>query len=562
METQQIAPHVDDIARVLGKVEKNGKKVTREEIEQALVKGIKQFGRDISLPELKRTIVKRYHGDPDELSYGMTKPLSELKINENNVDVLCRIVALTPKEIEQDGQKKKIVYGILEDDKTSKPFTAWNAELLNGISKGDVVLIKNAYTKDRQGEVQINIGQKSKLIKKDKDTIPARERRNGPPRVNERDVKIEEILKIKEQTYGLGITARVLYVSKREVNVKDAKKTVYSGILADETGQVGFTSWADFSIKQGEVLKISGGYVKVWKDTPTYNFDDRCKIERLPEDTLSSVSIPIIGEDCKIKDLKEGMNAVNITGRVISVQKKEVTIDNEPVFVYSGVIADETGKVNFSSWSDFSLNEGEVIKISNASVKTWKGMPQLSFDARAVLERLPDSVLPKLDELNTNRIVTIEKILDVGGASYVTAQGVIIDVKGGSGLILRCPECNRVLQNDMCQQHGKQKGSIDLRAKTVLDDGIGAILTILNREITENLLGMTLEECQNYARERINMDAVRDKLVELLIAQPIEVAGNVTKDETGIMLIAENAKFIKPDLKSLAEEMLAKMEVN
>ena len=562
MDTQQIAPHVEDITRVLGKVEKNGKKITKEEIEQALANDIEQFGNDISLPELKRLIVKRYGGNPDELSYGMTKPLSDLKINENNVDILCRIVTLTPREIEQDNQKKKIVYGIVEDDQISKPFTAWNAELMNGISKGDVVLIKNAYTKDRQGEVQINISQKSKLIKMDKDAIPARERKNSMPRQNDRDVKIEEILKIKEQTFGLGVTARVLFVSTRDVTIKEDKKTIYSGIFADDTGQVSFTSWADFGIKQGEVLKISGGYVKVWKDIPTYNFDERCKVERLPEDTLPKVEIPIVGEDCKIKDLKEGMNAVNVIGRVVSVQRKEVTVNDEPMVVYSGVIADETGKVNFSSWTDFALKEGEVIKISNASVRSWKRMPQLSFDGRSVLERLSDTVLPKLEELNPIRIVTIEELMDKGGASDVTIQGVIIDVKAGSGLIMRCPECNRVLQNDMCKIHAKQNGNIDLRAKTVLDDGTGAVTTILNRRITEKLIGMTLEECQKYAMERINPAVVREKIMEELIAKPIEVSGNVSKDETGLMLIAQDARFIKPDVKALAKEMLEKMEVN
>ncbi len=563
METQQIAPHIDDIARVLGK---NGKKTTKKEIEQALVNDIEKFGKDMSIPELKRMIVKRMGGDPDELNYGMTKPLAELKPGESKVDILCRVLTINTRELDQEGQKKKIVYGIIEDQYTTKPFTAWEADMMADVAKGDVILIKSAFTKERQGEAQVNLGTKSKVTKMPKDALPARDKSNvngsGAPRQNERDVKIDEMLKMKEHTFGLGVTARVLTVIKREITANDQKKTIFSGTIADETGRIGYTSWSDLGLKQDEVLKISGGYVKLWNDTPSYNFDDRCKVERLEDDKLPKMELPPSGMDCKIKDLKEGLASVNIVGRVLSVQKKDVTVNEEPRVVFSGVIADETGRVNFSSWSDFSLADGEVIKITNASVKLWRGMPQISFDGRSSVERLKDSTLPSADKLNTARVVTIEELMDVGGAAGVAIQGVIIDVKSGSGLILRCPECNRVLQNESCMVHGKQKGNPDLRAKTVLDDGTGALSTILNREITERLIGMNLEACQNLAKDRMNMGAVRDKIIEMLIAQPIEVSGNVTSDEYGLMMVAQDAKIIKPDVKALAREMLAKMGVN
>jgi hypothetical protein len=46
----------------------------------------------------------------------------------------------------------------------------------------------------------------------------------------------------------------------------------------------------------------------------------------------------------------------------------------------------------------------------------------------------------------------------------------------------------------------------------------------------------------------------------MLIAQPVEVRGNVTKDEFGIMMIVNSADMLKIDVEKEAREMLDDLE--
>jgi len=44
------------------------------------------------------------------------------------------------------------------------------------------------------------------------------------------------------------------------------------------------------------------------------------------------------------------------------------------------------------------------------------------------------------------------------------------------------------------------------------------------------------------------------------VAQPIEVRGNVTSDDYGLMMIVESAKMLKVDVQAEAREMLEGLE--
>ena len=90
--------------------------------------------------------------------------------------------------------------------------------------------------------------------------------------------------------------------------------------------------------------------------------------------------------------------------------------------------------------------------------------------------------------------MTMSQLIENGGAVGIRVRGVLIDIKKGSGLVLRCPDCNRVTQKGMCMVHGKVQGKHDLRIKGVLDDGTGAVTVILGKELTEKLSGKTMEE--------------------------------------------------------------------
>src|SRR5205809_923462 len=256
----------------------------------------------------------------------------------------------------------------------------------------------------------------------------------------------------------------------------------------------------------------------------------------------------------------EGGSNVAVTARILSVERREVEVDGAPKAVFSGVLADETGKTQFSAWKDFTLEADEVLRIEGAYVKSWRGIPQISFDERATITRLKPDLLPSSERLNVSPRMWIEDLADRGGAADVTVRGILIDLREGSGLVYRCPECRRVLRKGACQLHGEVKGEPDLRVKAVLDDGSGALTAVFDRELTEALLDKTLDICIASAKEAMSTEIVRDELADLLVAQPIEARGNVTSDDYGLMMIVETAKLLKVDVQAEAREMLEGLE--
>jgi len=436
VEIQKLAPHIEEIARALGD------KLSEEQIAEELQKYVDVY--KLSIPMAKRTIVKKYGGDSSGFSAGFQRKLAELRPNEPNVDFVAKVLSANAKEIQAKGEKKQIVFGFLGDETTTLPYTAWEIEDLQ-LSKGDVISVKGAYTREYQGRVQINFGNRVSIKKEDPSTVDDIQVAQGPPRFVE------------------------------------------------------------------------------------------------------------IGE------LREAMGYVEVKGRILSLEPREVTVQGETKKIFSGVLADETGKVQFTAWSDFKLKEGEVVKISRGTVKAWRGIPQLSFDERGEVIKIKEKY-PSAEELRKTGVRMIAEIAAKGGAVDATVRGVLIEVRDGSGLIMRCQECKRALQKGMCKLHGRVDGYPDLRVKAILDDGSGAVGVVMNRELSEKLLDITLDESMQKAKEKMNFDIVKDEMDELLTLKVLVVSGPVTADQYGLSMIAKEAQLSIPDVKQEAEKLLVELE--
>ncbi len=440
----EIAPHVQDITRALGG------KVSEQEIEKELSNYVNVYR--VSLDTAKRSIVKKHGGNPAHLSLGISKTIRELVPGENSVDLLVRIVSVNEKSIDSDNGARTILYGIFGDPTATVPFTAWEP-LPFEPARGDVVRVANAYTKEYRGQVQVNLGVRSVVTREAPDALPPAHSGGGGP------------------------------------------------------------------------------------------------------SPASVRATPV-----KVVELREGSSNVALTARVLGVERREVDVDGGKKAVFSGVLADGTAKTQFSAWKDFDLHEGDVLRVEGAYVKSWRGIPQVSFDERALVKKLEDAELPPMDELGRSPRMWIEDLSERGGGVDVTVRGILIDLKEGSGLVYRCPECKRVLRKGVCRIHGEVSGTPDLRVKAVLDDGSGALTAVFGKDLTEGLLDKTVEECIAQAKEAMSQEVIRDELADLLVAQPVEARGNVTSDDYGLMMIVDQAKILKVDVREEARAMLEELE--
>ncbi|HYS74119.1 MAG TPA: hypothetical protein VEO96_09120 [Thermoplasmata archaeon] len=368
---------------------------------------------------------------------------------------------------------------------------------------------------------------------------------------------------------SVNLLVRVVAVYEKEVTPQGQEaKRILSGILGDPTATVPFTGWEPLPmpLAKGDVIRVQNAYTKEYRGQVQVNFGVRTVVGKEAPDALPeykpAAGLPYAGKPTPVRvvDLREGASNVAVTARILSVERREVEVDGAPKAVFSGVLADETGKTQFSAWKDFGLKEDEVLRIEGAYVKSWRGIPQVSFDERATITRLKADLLPPTSQLSLSPRMWIEDLAERGGGADVTVRGILIDLREGSGLVYRCPECRRVLRKGACRIHGEVKGEPDLRVKAVLDDGSGALTAVFDRELTEALLDKTLDACIAQAKEAMSTDVVRDELADVIVAQPVEVRGNVTSDDYGLMMIVESAKILKVDVQAEAREMLEGLE--
>ncbi len=350
---------------------------------------------------------------------------------------------------------------------------------------------------------------------------------------------------------SVNLLAHVISINPKEITVKGEKRNIFYGILGDESGTIPFTAWNDVELKRGDVVEVSNAYTRDWRGDPQLNFGDRVTIKKTGKDRLPSSAFK--PREFKVKDLKSGLGSVEVTARVTELNERETEVNGEKKKVFSGIIADETGKAQFTSWHDFKIKEGDALKISGGYVKTWKGIPQLTFDEKATVKKLEKSKILK-EQPGMNKIPLFE-LVEKRGALDVEVEGTIIEIRPGSGFIMRCPECNRALKNSECSIHGNVEGVPDLRIKIVVDDGLGNVNGVLNRELTEKLLGKTLEECR-----KMKEDDLLDEMNNLLFTKRIILRGNALGDEFGTTFVPKDAELVDIDIKAEAEKLSEGLE--
>ena len=175
-----------------------------------------------------------------------------------------------------------------------------------------------------------------------------------------------------------------------------------------------------------------------------------------------------------------------------------------------GLLGDESGTIKFVAFetSDLEhLEEGETYALSNVVTDEYQGRYSVKLN-------------------RTTEITELDEEIEVGDDAE-TVEGALVDIQSGSGLIKRCPEddCTRVLQNGRCSEHGDVEGEFDLRIKGVLDDGVETQEVIFDKEATEELTGIALEEAKEMAMDALDTTVVADEMAGRVLGQYYRVSG-------------------------------------
>lgn len=247
-----------------------------------------------------------------------------------------------------------------------------------------------------------------------------------------------------------------------------------------------------------------------------------------------------------LKDVQVGDMGITIAANVIEPQYREVTTPKGGAAVISGFLEDATARLHFTSWVDIpDIFKVKTIVARDVYVKSFHGMPSININEKSVLEEYAGTIQPYIRQRRT-----LGDLTKTDGAYAVEAEGDVLSLRPGSGLIERCPACSRVLQKGQCRAHGRVEGVPDLRIKAVLDDGTGSIICVFDRALTEKIVGANIEELG--AQPDQAMDVIRTSIM----GTPLRVTGNVTRGDFGIILVAGTVERPADDAAALARALL------
>ncbi|KAB1188603.1 MULTISPECIES: Single-stranded DNA binding protein [Haloferax] len=334
---------------------------------------------------------------------------------------------------------------------------------------------------------------------------------------------------------NVSVTVRVLTVGTRSIVYQGDEQTIREGELADESGVISYTAWQDFGFEPGDSVVIGNAGVREWDGNPELNIGAASTVG-VEKETVETPYDDRIGGEANLIDLQAGDRGRVVDVRVLEVESRTISGRNGETTILSGVLADETGRLPFTDWKPRpDVKEGASLRLSDVYVREFRGVPQVNLSEFTTLETLDEPV----EVTDSAPRLKIGEAVDAGGMFDVEVLGNVLEVRDGSGLIERCPDCGRVIQNGQCRQHGEVDGEDDMRVKAILDDGTGTLTAILDHDLTTEVYGGTMEDAMAAARDAMDKEVVADEIASKLVGREYRVRGNLSVDEYGANLEAD-----------------------
>jgi ssDNA-binding replication factor A large subunit len=541
----------------------------REEVREAFAKYESEFY--IPPQDALRSIIRRFKGDIAPSSGASSSSnqkstvskkvasLTELSDTDKDIEIEVEIISHNLREQTIRGEQKQIAFGLLEDNpwdegaqRTRWEYKDWGPN--SNISPGTVVRIEGASVNEYQGKRSLNINQSTRIAVLREGTRPVVT--PGEP---------IDINSIPNDGY-VCVVGRILSSRPDQIHRKDGSGSldVVRGRMADESGTIGFLSWEPFDHEVGALVKIDGAQVRTFRDTPELNFGRTTKVELYHDSNFADAESLMEQNIVTISQLRDGSRDVEAIVQITEWTKRSFVRDGQEKFLWSGQIADPSGKCRMSAWEELPISESDLpvtVKVRGVRVRAWQGIPDITVDKADQVEILESTPWDGSIDLS-NHVVEVALTELVNGSSRVgiSTQGVVASVREDCGIIMRCTQCRRVLRDGNCNQHGDDEGNQDVRLRLVIDDGMSTSSLLINKEATLNLLNTTEEKIKAEIDSDGQMEFVQ-RLRGKLLGRLVIASGRTIVDEQGAMILADKTELVEQDPGLISTEIRAQWGV-
>ena len=487
--------------------------------------------------------------------------LTELTSEDRNVEVTAEIVTHNIRTQMVRDQERDIAFGLLEDNpdstgdgkRTRWSFKDWggNKNLIPGV----VVRIEGASVNEYNGELSLNINQSSRVVVL---------KESSTPRINtDEPVSLDDAGKAEGNVTVIG---RVLSLRNDVITKKDGSGTldVIKGRLGDDSGSLGFISWEPFTHEAGTLVKIERGRIQRFRDNPELNIGRYTKVEVYHDSGFSDIESLKHSSLVDIASLRDGARDVDLVVELVDWDVRNFT-NSEGVekTIWEGNAVDPTGRCRVSSWSELPIDSSTLPKcvaLSKVHIGSWQGVPQITINSPEQVEVQDDTPWESIDLENHVVEVDFGELTSGPSRAGIRTMATVVSVRDDSGIIVRCPDCRRVLRDGSCMNHGVVEGNKDLRLRLVLDDGVSTATLFMNKDSSETFLEKSIAEIETEVSDK-GQSVFVSELRHSLLGRGLRIEGRCNADEQGVMLFAELAELVEVDAVLAATEVRTKWGV-
>ena len=305
--------------------------------------------------------------------------------------------------------------------------------------------------------------------------------------------------------------------------------------------------------------------MRTFRDTPELNFGRTSKIEIYHDKNFADTDALSEQTVLTLSELRDGARDVDAVVQITEWAKRSFTRDGEERFLWSGQIADPTGRCRMSAWSELPISEDKLpitVRLKGVRVRAWQGIPDITIDNADQVEILDAPPWDSELDLKNHTVEVALHDLSTGSSRVgISTSAIVVSVREDSGFIQRCTECRRVLREGTCAEHGPNDGNTDVRLRLAIDDGRSSVSLLTNKEATLSLLGMDesqLQDTVNDAGQVAFVQSLRGKM----LGRKINASGRTIVDEQGAMLLADGASMVEEDAGLRATEIRAQWRVS
>jgi replication factor A1 len=96
--------------------------------------------------------------------------------------------------------------------------------------------------------------------------------------------------------------------------------------------------------------------------------------------------------EVNVADIETDDGNVTVTGTVLTKGKRSIRYQGEENVIYEGRIADQTGVIDYTAWTEVDFSPGDTVTLGNAGVREWEGEPELNINDSTTVAQAEESL--------------------------------------------------------------------------------------------------------------------------------------------------------------------------